>query len=80
MNELTKRLIEMTEQARRIQTNSELALKQFQVAADKNDKDKMEEARIAGHEFLDQLFDIFQELSEIRTRQMDQVFKDLGKG
>lgn len=80
MRELTKRLIKMTEEARRIQSNAELVLKQFQVAADNKDKAKMEEARIAGHEFLDQLFDLHQELAEVRSRQMDDLFKGLGKG
>lgn len=79
MNNLTKELIEMLGQVKRIQSNSELCLNQFQVAADNKDQAKMDEARIAGHEFLDQLFDLHQKLAEMQARQMDEILKGLGR-
>jgi hypothetical protein len=75
MNKSTERLLEMTRRVESIKNHGELAMKQFQIAADAKDKAAMEEARIAAHEHLDQLMDFHQELVEVKDQQMDELIR-----
>lgn len=79
MREKTERIIRMTQEAQKIGGNSEIAMKQFEIAASNDDKEAMEQARIAAHEFLDQLLDLRQELCVLQNSQMDDIINALKK-
>lgn len=80
LSDIHTRIVEMTVKVNRIASHAELSMKQFQIACESNDAEKMEEARIASHEYLDQLLDIQQEITELKERQTQEVLKSLRRG
>jgi mevalonate kinase len=77
----TKRIIRMTQEAARLKDHNEIALKQFQIAASQNNVEEMEKARVAAHEFLDQILDLHQELANVQNKQINDIINKLsGQG
>lgn len=79
MTDMTRKIVELIQEVRRIQADSEISFKQFEMAANDQNKEKMEAARVACHEFLDQLFDVKQRLSEMQDANVEEMLKNLYK-
>lgn len=77
MFDATERLIHMTKEAELLKDHSDIVMKQFQVAASRDNREEMDKARLAAHEFLDQIFDLLQELASLQNEYINDTINRL---
>lgn len=79
MTDFSKRIVELSTSLPLIQAKAELSMLQFKTATHSLDRKKMEEARIACHELIDQLLDIQQEVGEMMNKKNEEILRLLRK-
>lgn len=74
------KIMEMTQKMKRLDSESKLALQEFEVGAESNDTERMNSARLKLHEYTDMRLDMICEVNRMKDQSMEELFKKLGTG